>query len=136
MLSIAVFIVCLMIRRPPRSTRTDTLFPYTTLFRSVAGDAAGPRRRDPHAGLAAARAARVARARSGRSAAEDRSDRTDVPGKSQVGAIHAAREPDGYAGDVGADALAPSGSSPGKAISRCPRWRRSVGGFGRDDHAR
>src|SRR3546814_17987552 len=27
-------IVFLMIRRPPRSTRTDTLFPYTTLFRS------------------------------------------------------------------------------------------------------
>src|SRR3546814_3198319 len=26
-----------MIRRPPRSTRTDTLFPYTTLFRSVVG---------------------------------------------------------------------------------------------------
>src|SRR3546814_7413288 len=25
---------CLMIRRPPKSTRTDTLFPYTTLFRS------------------------------------------------------------------------------------------------------
>src|SRR3546814_15235945 len=29
-----------MIRRPPRSTRTDTLFPYTTLFRSA--DRAGP----------------------------------------------------------------------------------------------
>src|SRR3546814_5167884 len=28
-----------MIRRPPRSTRTDTLFPYTTLFRSVRYDA-------------------------------------------------------------------------------------------------
>src|SRR3546814_13482575 len=28
------FIFFLMIRRPPRSTRTDTLFPYTTLFRS------------------------------------------------------------------------------------------------------
>src|SRR3546814_10867145 len=27
-----------MIRRPPRSTRTDTLFPYTTLFRSLASD--------------------------------------------------------------------------------------------------
>src|SRR3546814_16175704 len=27
-------VVFLMIRRPPRSTRTDTLFPYTTLFRS------------------------------------------------------------------------------------------------------
>src|SRR3546814_5874294 len=28
------FFFLLMIRRPPRSTRTDTLFPYTTLFRS------------------------------------------------------------------------------------------------------
>src|SRR3546814_7312929 len=28
----------LMLRRPPRSTRTDTLFPYTTLFRSGARD--------------------------------------------------------------------------------------------------
>src|SRR3546814_20262917 len=28
-----------MIRRPPRSTRTDTLFPYTTLFRSQGADA-------------------------------------------------------------------------------------------------
>src|SRR3546814_4280535 len=51
-----------MIRRPPRSTRTDTLFPYTTLFRSrpghlglLAGGAGqgraaadeGPQRRDP-----------------------------------------------------------------------------------------
>src|SRR3546814_20819870 len=27
-----------MIRRPPRSTRTDTLFPYTTLFRSDVGE--------------------------------------------------------------------------------------------------
>src|SRR3546814_10692763 len=43
-----------MIRRPPRSTRTDTLFPYTTLFRSqadpdrvrrpVSRNAAGPAR--------------------------------------------------------------------------------------------
>src|SRR3546814_21156411 len=30
-----------MIRRPPRSTRTDTLFPYTTLFRSVGIGASG-----------------------------------------------------------------------------------------------
>src|SRR3546814_4054556 len=30
------FFLFLMIRRPPRSTRTDTLFPYTTLFRSQA----------------------------------------------------------------------------------------------------
>src|SRR3546814_5767660 len=33
-----------MIRRPPRFTRTDTLFPYTTLFRSV-GQIIGERRR-------------------------------------------------------------------------------------------
>src|SRR3546814_6893387 len=32
-----ICIFFLMIRRPPRSTRTDTLFPYTTLFRSPAG---------------------------------------------------------------------------------------------------
>src|SRR3546814_2910936 len=45
-----------MIRRPPRSTRTDTLFPYTTLFRSAcayrARDVATRRRsaaRAPHA---------------------------------------------------------------------------------------
>src|SRR3546814_11527344 len=38
----AILVLCqmrvfffLMIRRPPRSTRTDTLFPYTTLFRSI-----------------------------------------------------------------------------------------------------
>src|SRR3546814_2020717 len=30
-----LFFFFLMIRRPPRSTRTDTLFPYTTLFRSA-----------------------------------------------------------------------------------------------------
>src|SRR3546814_13194243 len=36
LLSHVVFSVFfLMIRRPPRSTRTDTLFPYTTLFRSA-----------------------------------------------------------------------------------------------------
>src|SRR3546814_17709925 len=33
--SLALFCFFLMILRPPRSTRTDTLFPYTTLFRSV-----------------------------------------------------------------------------------------------------
>src|SRR3546814_11037681 len=32
----SAFFFFLMIRRPPRSTRTDTLFPYTTLFRSHA----------------------------------------------------------------------------------------------------
>src|SRR3546814_7374923 len=35
-----------MIRRPPRSTRTDTLFPYTTLFRSIFREGHGARGRD------------------------------------------------------------------------------------------
>src|SRR3546814_9776496 len=39
-----------MIRRPPRATRTDTLFPYTPLFRSLRG-----RRRRARAGRGAAR---------------------------------------------------------------------------------
>src|SRR3546814_6749397 len=34
-----LFFFFLMIRRPPRSTRTDTLFPYTTLFRSTSAAA-------------------------------------------------------------------------------------------------
>src|SRR3546814_9494125 len=42
-----------MIRRPPRSTRTDTLFPYTTLFRSDTVEVAGPV--GPGAGRIAAR---------------------------------------------------------------------------------
>src|SRR3546814_9257275 len=39
-----------MIRRPPRSTRTDTLFPYTTLFRSPSS--AKEHRSNPHAAAA------------------------------------------------------------------------------------
>src|SRR3546814_4492024 len=49
------FFFFLMIRRPPRSTRTDTLFPYTTLFRS-----------GPSGGLAAAGRAACRRTRSWR----------------------------------------------------------------------
>src|SRR3546814_1668273 len=43
-----------MIRRPPRSTRTDTLFPYTTLFRSRASAASST---SPRATLMVVRAA-------------------------------------------------------------------------------
>src|SRR3546814_4421616 len=38
-----------MIRRPPRSTRTDTLFPYTTLFRSTGAGKQLFRQHDRHA---------------------------------------------------------------------------------------
>src|SRR3546814_3037291 len=40
-----IFFFFLMIRRPPRSTRTDTLFPYTTLFRSCGGITAAMNRK-------------------------------------------------------------------------------------------
>src|SRR3546814_15142724 len=46
--------LCLMIRRPPRSTRTDTLFPYPTLFRSVRRTAARVPGGDPDAARAGA----------------------------------------------------------------------------------
>src|SRR3546814_14190023 len=46
----------LMIRRPPRSTRPDTLFPYTTLFRSCRADGAGADRGAPCAAAGNGRA--------------------------------------------------------------------------------
>src|SRR3546814_15433692 len=49
-----VCFVFLMIRRPPRATRTDTLFPYTTLFRSslaeIPADLLPPLPPDPYTG--------------------------------------------------------------------------------------
>src|SRR3546814_7201333 len=44
-----------MIRRPPRSTRTDTLFPYTTLFRSAGGQCLKLKKIFRFAGLSVAR---------------------------------------------------------------------------------
>src|SRR3546814_11836068 len=81
-----IFIFFLMIRRPPKSTRTDTLFPYTTLFRSDPAlpgrrpatgcrrlrvlarprrQASDPRRHAAGAGVALARLLRAARTRAG-----------------------------------------------------------------------
>src|SRR3546814_1054684 len=56
----------LMILRPPRSTRTDTLFPYTTLFRSPRS--AEPTAASAHTGLPAPRAASHVRSHHGASA--------------------------------------------------------------------
>src|SRR3546814_995677 len=57
---VASFFFFLMIRRPPRSTRTDTLFPYTTLFRSdrdSGRECSGTRPRSRSAGCSAPEAA-------------------------------------------------------------------------------
>src|SRR3546814_2282594 len=66
-----------MIRRPPRSKRTDTLFPYTTLFRSddhLEGHFGGPRpERLSRAGQGAAGRRRRAQSHAVRLAADERS---------------------------------------------------------------
>src|SRR3546814_16744582 len=49
-----------MIRRPPRSTRTDTLFPYTTLFRSIAEIFGDRQARERDAGARARRLVHLA----------------------------------------------------------------------------
>src|SRR3546814_11888347 len=69
-----------MIRRPPRSTRTDTLFPYTTLFRSRAVERDGDLHGGPHGrpAVAAAIAAPVL-ARQPEGAAGRRPDARPVP---------------------------------------------------------
>src|SRR3546814_14110458 len=82
-----MFLFCfLMIRRPPRSTRTDTLFPYTTLFRSLwpsdlaDGAVASARHRDAlHAGTdrhAAGAAGSVSVVAPGSDPRPDREERT------------------------------------------------------------
>src|SRR3546814_5380574 len=65
-----------MIRRPPRSTRTDTLCPYTTLFRSKSAGADVPQRRawGPEHGLQARRREH----RLGRSARQQDDERNAV----------------------------------------------------------
>src|SRR3546814_11030291 len=85
-----------MIRRPPRSTRTDTLFPYATLFRSGAGRGGGL-----HSG--AARPARKARLRRLR-----RRARGEAVGRAALAYRDRPRDPEGrpdpgaLRGDLGA----------------------------------
>src|SRR3546814_3271154 len=69
--------VFVMIRRPPRSTRTDTLFPYTTLFRSVGRRERHVRRRHSQRAQSHAQGSGtggVGRARIGRRRCRNRSE--------------------------------------------------------------
>src|SRR3546814_5070559 len=64
-----------MIRPPPRSTRTDTLFPYTTLFRSSPAATVAQRRSVSHSASPIAAIASMSwAARSGHGAAQRRSE--------------------------------------------------------------
>src|SRR3546814_2339680 len=70
-----------MIRRPPRSTRTDTLFPYPTLFRSSGGRrgvGGGAWRSRPHLCRADGEAHGVRRALDAGQAAQDDAARRDL----------------------------------------------------------
>src|SRR3546814_3426186 len=75
-----------MIRRPPRSTRTDTLFPYTTLSRSARA------RRSARCALerarAIARGAAQRRARGHEQPAPPRVSRTRAAGYPEIGRAH------------------------------------------------
>src|SRR3546814_8359405 len=86
-----------MIRRPPRSTRTATLFPYTTLFRSGRGRLF----RNPQSGFATRRLG--------------------------VGPVPPARQPPYVRGTLrrGAGAVRGAGGSPPTALVRLPRHSRA-----------
>src|SRR3546814_14642864 len=109
-----------MIRRPPRSTRTDTLFPYTTLFRSdrlgrpalpppsrrrlarnyrrgARSDRRAARARGEHADDAA-RGFPLARSRRARRAWMARHDPADAQPKGSGGALVEGREEEGSGG--------------------------------------
>src|SRR3546814_6802640 len=104
-----------MIRRPPRSTRTDTLFPYTTLFRSLG-------RQQPFPDAARQQLAQhrdvvdQPRQRIGR---RDQPDEVDQLGVAVVGALDLEAE----AGAVG-DALRASIRSGVTVSSACERAKR------------
>src|SRR3546814_18359388 len=79
-----------MIRRPPRSTRTDTLFPYTTLFRSLLSESEGG---GDQRGRALSRAHPGAGAGAGRQLS--RRNLSDQQGAGHRGRVARRRDPQG-----------------------------------------
>src|SRR3546814_1170120 len=80
-----------MVRRPPRSTRTDTLFPYTTLFRSRVACGNQPMSRGPDAGTLLTRALIAAAAADGVACAITDADWTRWASATFTGAQHRLR---------------------------------------------
>src|SRR3546814_18305855 len=110
-----------MIRRPPRSTRTDTLFPYTTLFQSrTSARSCDPRpaqlRRLPGARYPAVAAALLRRQRRGDAARRD-AVRDHPPGRRAVAEAADPRDPAG----TGADRRRPDRADPEGADPDAPR---------------
>src|SRR3546814_18383081 len=127
------FIFFLMIRPPPRSTRTDTLFPYTTLFRSL--HAAADVRQDRRSPVRAkavhrvAREARPALARRGREGARrlpqphPAGARRDATDRTREGHANSRTAPGGR----GAAAWAHGGPG-GVGRPHCPRSEDGLSG--------
>src|SRR3546814_19365709 len=77
-----------MIRRPPRSTRIDTLFPYTTLFRSRDYGPASTRQRQDHARRSSGATAIASSGRAAREAVRDQRKDGDQVAQPAVGRGH------------------------------------------------
>src|SRR3546814_20387874 len=104
--TLRVVVFFLMIRRPPRSTRTDTLFPYTTLFRSEdKAVRAVPVLDDVEPGMDVA--AQILRADI--AAQEDRLDDLAEFGKCRIGRVL-----DRRAGEAAPDRFGASGRAAGR----------------------
>src|SRR3546814_13833517 len=118
-----------MIRRPPRSTRTDTLFPYTTLFRSADPDPGLFQRR---ARILAESAVRGGMVRGGAGGADRRVELLRASGRCGDFAVRpaircGARDGGRRAGRGAGDAL---GRRESATVARVVGWRaegRSVG---------
>src|SRR3546814_13690375 len=120
-----------MIRRPPRSTRTDTLFPYTTLFRSRAGLLCERHARRPASAALALRMPQMAW-NAGRAACERASLGASDP---IARPRHAARRQaaDRFAGGVGLNKASPPRRrgplSALRTVASGPRLRGGDGHF-------
>src|SRR3546814_19934821 len=121
-----------MIRRPPRSTRTDTLFPYTTLFRS---GVVAVRRRAGGLGLcAAARAAFPDHAGRGGSAVRDARPRRRAGaavvavGAGRGAAAHGVQAWHRAAGERGLALADKMGRAPPPALAETARGRGGARG--------
>src|SRR3546814_19039674 len=111
-----------MIRRPPRSTRTDTLFPYTTLFRSCRGRAREAGDRQPRIGAREAFGTRLLEIEAARRAAAKPHVGIDGVEDRHVDALEPALEHDAVA-DAARDAR-------GAAQADVDRPRQQIIAFG------
>src|SRR3546814_11338697 len=113
-----------MIRRPPRSTRIDTLFPYTTLFRSRDYGPASTRQRQDHARRSSGATAIASSGRAAREAVRDQRKDGDQVAQPAVGRGHAGGAEGTAQHRAVADGRSPDRGAPGAG----PRTEKRRGG--------